>query len=337
MATPSVPQAVVIELMHGAFVALMLRAVAELEIADRLGEEPRTSAELAAATGTDAGALGRTLRALAACGVVRVGEDGRWSNTPVGDTLRAGATGSVRDYVLMLPHEGNLRAWSRFADVLRTGLPSFEIANGCDHWAYLERDPDLGAGFHRAMSCLTAPIAVAVTRACDPRRFRSILDIAGGQATLLASLLEHAPAARGALLETRGAIAAARATLEARGLAGRVELVAGDMFEALPPGHDAHVLKHVLHDWDDERAGQILRRSRAAIAPGGRVLVVDAVLAGGSEPNPAVFVDVHMMTVVGGRERTEPEWRALLHASGYRLDAIRSLPAAASVIEASPV
>ena len=336
------PAAVLLELAQGFMMAKALQVAATLGIADLVADGPRSVADLATATKTDERSLGRLLRALAGRGIFRSeldagGGDALYGNTAGSEPLRTDVPGSVRDYVTFVAHDGNLAAWTELDEVVRTGEPSFERVNGLVLWEYLAAHPDLELGFNRAMTTLSEMAIPQILAGCDFSRFGSVADIGGGEGRLLAAILESNPGMTGTLFDLPTAVDAATRYLASRGLADRTTVVDGDLFTSIPPGHDAYVLKHILHDWSDDRALDILRVCRRATGPGSRLVIVDAVMEPGDAPHPSKWLDLHMMVVLGGRERTPADFATLLDAAGFALVSATPLPGMAGVVEAEPV
>jgi DNA-binding HxlR family transcriptional regulator len=254
-----------IRLVHGAWVTHIAAAMAQLGLADRLADGPRSSAELARLTSTHQQTLPRLLRACASLGLLQEVEPGRFALTALGALLRSGQP-SLRDFALVHALPGQLRPFEHLAEALRTGRPTAEQALGVDPWTYYRQHPEEGALFARAMGNLSAGVAAEVVARYDASGCTCIVDVGGSQGVLLAGLLEQAPQARGVLFDLPEVTRGARDAITQRGLADRVELIAGDFFEAVPSGGDLYLLKSVLHDWDDERAQRILDNcSRAAV------------------------------------------------------------------------
>jgi hypothetical protein len=334
---PSPPAHVVLmQLAQGFMVAKALQTAAELGIADLVAPAPCTTEELAQATSTDAPSLLRLLRALASRDIFRQDESGRFENTPLSEALRSDAPMSARDYVIYAPHDGNVLAWTRLKSVVRTGEASFAAANGADVWGYFEQHPDVEERFNRAMTALSAGSNRLVVEAYDFSPFTTIVDVGGGQGALLAAILGQSPAARGILFDLPAAADGARRYLASQGLDSRTEVVTGSIFESIPPGCDAYILKNVLHDWSDEKAVLILERCRAAIPAHGKLIIADAVMTPGNDPHPSKWFDLHMMVALGGRERTEEEFRNLLARAGFTLTSAKPLPAPIGIVEAVP-
>jgi SAM-dependent methyltransferase len=331
-----VPSALpLLERIGGLEVTAGLCVAAELGIADRLAERPSTAAELANAAGVHPEALSRLLRALVAQGCFRLGRDGRYRNNRLSEGLRTGRPGSLRDFARYFGSAHNLSAWSAFAPALHDGKSAFERVHGMTTWEAFSGDPALGAVFSGAMAELTALEAPFLVDAYPFARHRSVCDIGGGQGTLLATILERDPKLSGCLVDGPLALASAKQRFEASGLSTRVQLLSADFFEALPAGHDLYLMKDVLHDWDDQRAGRILQNVRAAMPEGGRLLISEMLLEPGEARFPGTFADLQMMVVCSeGRQRSISEMEALLRAAGFRLSRVWRTARFSSWVEA---
>ena len=338
-ADPS-PALRLMELATGYFSARAVYVAAALGIPDLLAGGPRDAADLARESGTHAPALYRLLRALAAAGVLEHTAEDRFGLTSVGATLRADAAGSTRPGVMLFHHSMFWRSWEALLYSVQTGRPAFERVFGKPVFDYLAETPDAAAAYDGGMTGLNAALAPALAAAGEFARFDRIVDLAGGHGSLLAAILETAPRARGVLVDLPHVTEAARGALAACGLGDRTEVVTADLFESVPAGADAYVIKWILHDWSDERCGVILRRVRAAIRPDGRLLVIERILPERAASAPAtramMMADLLMLVHLDGRERTEPEFRALLDANGFRLERIVPTASPLSIIEAAP-
>lgn len=329
------PPAMLLQLLTGGWVAQTLCVLAELGVADELAGGPLGAAELAQRVGAHAGALHRLLRAAASVGVFRSEPDGRFALTPMAEHLRRSHPGSLHATAVMFGREHS-RAWCDLIGSARTGEIAFDRVYGKSWWAHLQEHPDSAAVFNRAMTDLSRQHHRALLAAYDFRPFRRIIDVGGGHGTLLSLVLGAAPAATGAVYDLPQVVAGAQATFEAAGLGARAEAIGGDFFSAVPPGADAYILSHIIHDWEEPKALAILRTIRAAIAPGGRLLLVETVIPEGDEPHLGKWLDLNMLAMVGGRERTAREYGELYRAAGFEL--VRVVPTAApiSLIEGRP-
>ncbi len=331
------PAAALARLAQGFWAARAVQVAAELGLADALRDRPRAPADVAAATGTHPDALRRLLRALAGLGVLASDAAGRYRLTPMGELLRGDAPGSLRDFVARLGEPEYWRAWGALDHSVATGRPAFEAVFGARLFDHLARHPEAAARFHAGMGGGSARAAAAVVAALgDLGRVGTAVDVGGGRGELLAALLRTRPGMRGVLLELPHVAAAAEAALAAAGLAGRCRVEAGDFFEAVPAGGDLYLMQRIVHDWDDAEALRLLRTVRAAMPAHARLALVEAVVPPGDAPSHAKLLDLNMLVLVGGRERTEDEYRALLAAAGLALRRVLPATPAASVIEAVP-
>ena len=333
------PQWQMARLMDGYLVTQMLHVAAALGVADALAERPQTSAELARVVGAEPGALHRVLRGLATEDVVTEDDDGRFALTPAGELLRDGVPGSLRGAVLARGELYHDAAGRMLAGVRGEGVP-YELANGAPFFDDLAEHPEREAAFQASMAGRSDQEVGDVVDAYDFGGIDRLVDVGGGAGNLLAAILRSAPGLTGVLFDRPGVAPAAEARMRGAGVADRCELVAGDFFASVPAGADAYVLSRVLHDWDDEDAGRILDRVRAAMGDGSRLLVVEAILPErAADLAPAIRMDVNMLMLFSqARERTESEFGELLARAGLRLRAVfptRS-PAGLSVLEAVP-
>lgn len=310
-----------LELLEGAWVTQALHVAARLRLAEALAGGPRTAAQLADARGAHPGALARLLRYLTVLGVLTE-HDGGYAVTPLGATLAVDHPRSMHDRAIA--YGGYLYgAWGRFEHAVTTGRPAFPEVYGCSAYEYLAGHPDDARRFDRQMRT-GAPAVDAVPKLHDLSRARTVIDVAGGDGTLLTAVLAAVPGARGVLVDTPHVVAAAGETLRAAGLPDRVALVGGDIFGALPAG-DVYLLSRILHNWDDERCLALLRGIADAAPDGAELLVVERMIGAVGDAQ-AIASDLHMLTVYGGRERTAGEYRELLAAAGFVAGAARDLP-----------
>jgi O-methyltransferase domain/Dimerisation domain len=321
------------QMAFGAMLTQALYVAAKLGVADILADGPRAVAELAAETGTHERSLYRLLRSLASNGVFREAGPKVFALTPLAELLRADAPGSMRSGVIFVGEEWHYRVWSNMEYSVRTGRPAWGQTHGAEVFEYFAANPAQAEIFNGAMTDMSVAAAPVVVEAYDFSGAGTLADIAGGHGYLLAQILKANPGVRGILFDVPPVVEGAAALLEREGVAGRVERVAGDFFASVPRA-DAYVMKHIIHDWDDERAVRILKNINAAMGPDGRVLIVETVVPEGNEPHYSKLLDLEMLTSPGGVERTAEEYAALLSEAGLRLTRIIPTRSPFSIIEA---
>jgi len=329
------PSQILFQLATGYILSAALQTAVKLDIASHLAAGPRAITELAAATATNVDALYRVLRALAMAGVFQEQDGRRFSNTPVSELLRGDRPG-LRDMALWITSPFHFRVYSNALDAVRTGAPAVEKAVGMPVFEYLAREHELSEIFNNAMTSFSAMVAPAALEVYDFTGIDTLVDVAGGHGGILMSILQKYPKMRGILMDVDHVIAGAHAKIAAMNLQDRCQTAAGDFFKAVPSGGDAYIMKHIIHDWDDERASVILANIRTALAgkPHGRVILLEAVIHPGNAPDLAKLMDLEMLMMPGGRERTAEQFRALFATSGFELKRIIPTRSPLSVIEA---
>lgn len=319
---------------------LLLRAlgiVAELRIADLVADGPRTMAELARATGAHEASLYRVLRMLGGHGVFAEDGQGRIALTPRADILRTDHPDSLRESFCLAWQDLQWATAAQLPDAVMRGDVAFERAFGQGFFDYLASHPEANAVFNRRMAAVSREENPSIADAYPFGDFARIVDIGGGRGGLLAAIMERHPDVNTVLFEQAGVLEDPE-DLAAAGLLGRVELIAGDFFDAVPPGADLYVMKRVLHDWEDARATQILANCRAAMRPGARIAVIDAVMKPGNAPDPNKHLDLMIMALTPGKERTAAEFESLFAGAGLRMTRIvaPAAPALLSIVEGEP-
>ena len=334
------PQLVLYQLATGHYLSNALQLAVKLGIAEHLADGPRHADDIAAATGTHAAALRRVLRLLVSVGVFAEREDGTFALTPIGESLRAGVPGSSRAMVMLFSGERIQDGWRDLEYCVRTGNPVFRKKGLADPFRDPARTPEDNANFDAAMADFTRLAAVAVAAAYDFAPLRTLVDVGGGNGALLIGILRAHANLRGIVFDQPPAAARARTCIAEAGLADRCTAVGGDFFAEVPAGGDAYVLKHVIHDWDDERATAILGNCRRAMGERGKLLIVEGVypprIDDSFAARGAAANDVNMLVNTGGRQRSEAEFRALYAAAGFALTRIVPTLAPVSVIEGVP-
>jgi hypothetical protein len=310
-------------LVDGYRVSSAISAAVSLGVPDHLGDGSRTSADLAGATGAHEPSLYRLLRALASAGVLTEDGDRRFALTELGQPLRTDHPDSLAGWAEFIARPYEWRAWAALGNSVRSGENAFASTHGMDVWTHRAQRPEEGAYFDRAMQSRLHLQAAALLDAYDFGRFRRIVDVGGGNGSLLAAILGRYEGVEGVLFDQPHVVAGAAAVLERAGAAGRCEIVAGSFFESVPAGGDAYVMSAIVHDWEDDDARRILETVRRAIPADGLLLVLERLVGGPNEDFETKFGDLTMFVIPGGRERTRDEFADLFSASGFRLrDAI---------------
>jgi DNA-binding transcriptional ArsR family regulator len=325
-----------LRLVDGFRVTQTIYAGVELEIPDLLAEGERTADDLADASGADPATLYRLLRALASLGIVHEGDERMFSLTDLGRPLRSDVPGSLRGWVRLQGRDYLWRSWGNLANAVREGQNSFRMVHGTDIWEWRAEHADESAIFDEAMRSMTIGANASILDAYDFGRFGTIVDVAGGNGTLIAAVLAAHPAARGILFDQEHVVSGAEPILRAAGVLDRCQIVAGSFFESVPDGADAYVLKWIIHDWEDEESVAILRTCRAAMGTDAVVLLIERDLGRPNEDPVAKLADLNMLVMPGGRERALDEYAALFDAADLRLVAAHPTTSGHLVIEAAP-
>jgi O-methyltransferase domain/Dimerisation domain len=322
-------------ILSGVRLSQAVSVAASLGIPDALADGPRNANDLAAALGTDPPTTYRLLRTLAAGGILHESEERVFSLTDLGAALRSDVAGSVREQAILFGKSYVLGAWGNLEHSIRTGENAFTALNGEDIWAWRARDPDEESAFNRAMASASAPVGPALAAADAFQGAATVADIGGGSGTLLAAVLSAHPGLNGVLFDQPSVVAQAAPILAAAGVDDRTELVGGSFFESVPTA-DVYLMKAILHDWPDAECLRILRTIRAASNPKSRLLVIERVLGGPNHDLAGKLMDLHMLVMPGGLERTLDEWRELFSAGGFELIDPRPLVQDWQVIEGRP-
>jgi len=315
-------------LISGFIVTQTVGTIVRLGIPQLVSERARSAAELAEASGADPDALRRGLRMLASKGVFAA-QGGVIVHTELSELLHPGVPGSLEGQARLFASL-HYETWGDSFETFRTGEPAFPRLHGRPLFDWFSDHPEEAETFNRAMAGGAAGRR-GVLFERDWSDVRTVVDVGGGTAATLTAVLAANAHLHGIVFDLEHAREDAERTIREAALADRCSFVAGSFFEAVPPGADAYVLSAILHDWDDERARAILRTCRAAAHRESRLILVEAILAEGDEPDWMKVLDLHMLVVLGGRERSEAEWGALLETGGFRLDAARN-----GLLEASP-
>ncbi len=320
-------------MITGYWISQAIYAAAKFSIADHLKYGPKSVDELAEATCTNAEALYRLLRALASNGIFAEGESRQFSLTPLAEPLQSDVPGSKRALALMSGDE-QFRAWAEIDYSIQTGRIAFEKVYGKPIFDYLGDNPDKARIFDAAMVGIHGRESNAILDAYDFSDIGVVADIGGGNGSQIITILEKHPNAKGILFDLPHVIERAKNLIESAGFSDRCELVADSFFDAVPEGADAYMMRHIIHDWDDEKSLTILRNCHQAMSSNSKLLIVESVIPPGNEPFGGKFLDLVMLLIPGGKERTEDEYRELLGKAGFELTQVVPTGTEISIMEA---
>jgi hypothetical protein len=322
------------QLITGKWISKAIAVVADLAIPDLLAAGPREVSDLAAQRGVGADGLYRLLRAVAAFGILVELPGRRFENSPASTLMRTEVAGSMRALVRWLGEESAWRAWAGLEYSVRTGRPAYDEILGQPLFEYFKAHPETGEIFNAAMVGFTKVTGPAVARAYDFSAFETLVDVGGGHGALMAAVVNQHPRVRGVVFDRPEVVAKAPALLSAEGVADRVRVEAGDFLASVPAGANGYIMKHIIHDWDDEHCVRILSNCRTAMAPGGTVLIVEQVVSDRAEAVFSKLSDLEMLVMTpGGRERTEAEFGALVASAGLRMTRIVPTETMVSIVE----
>ena len=329
------PQEQMLGLLTGHWISQMLFTVAKLGVPDALGTRALAPDAIAQRVGANAAYLGRVLRALASCGVFQEDARGRFKLTTLGKTLRSGP-GSVRDFALMIVAPYQYQSWEALLEAVQKGKTAFDLKHGLPNFDYLKAHPDDDRQFSASMAAISGTENEAVARAYPFARHTRLVDVGGAHGHLLATILRRNKKLRGVLYDQTQVVAGAAASgfVSAPGVRERCEVVGGSFFDSVPAGADAYLMKYIIHDWDDAKCVRILGHCRDAMAPGGRVLVVDRVIQPGNAPDWSKWLDIQMLVGPGGQERNQAEFAALFASAGLKLVRAHPTQGPLTVLEA---
>jgi hypothetical protein len=313
--------------------------VARLKIADLLAVRSQPISELAKATGVQEDGLYRVMRVLASVGVFREAGLRYFSLTPKAEPLRSDSPHSIRDLVVWMSDPFHFHTWSDMMHCVQTGQTAIQHLYGKQVFQFLGDDPEESAVFSAGMTGFCNMAVPAILEAYDFSGIGTLLDVAGGHGLVLTSILGKYPQMRGILFELEHVAEGAREQIRKLALAERCQVVTGDFFASVPAGCDAYLMQHIIHDWEDDKAVHILKNVRRALGTNanGRLLLLEGVITPGNQPDLAKFIDLEMLILTGGRERSEDEFGQLFERSGFRLNRVVHTRAPISVIEAIPI
>ncbi|MBN9118296.1 MAG: methyltransferase [Planctomycetes bacterium] len=336
-AEPLPPNMLLLQMVFGKAVTQAISVVARFRLADQMATGPKSAAELAQTAKLHPGHLYRILRALVSVGVLAGDAAGRFSLTPVGEFLRSDVPGSMRAVATYVCDPWSWKPWGDLAGCAKSGEPAFERAFGEGVFDYLGKHPDEAATFNEGMTGFSQHASATMLKAYDFAPFNTIVDVGGGHGAILCAILKVNTKARGVVFDAPPVVAGAADPIRAAGLADRCRAEGGDFFKSVPAGGDLYILKHIIHDWNDARATQILKCVRAAIPATGKLVLVELVVPPGFGPGFAPILDLEMMVICDGKERTEAEYRELLAGAGFELTRIVPTEGPHSLVEATPV
>jgi len=329
------PEAQLLQVATGCFASAAVYIAAKLSIPDLLAEGPKTVDELASATDTDADSLYRVMRGLASVGITAESEGRTFANTPMSETLRSDIPNSTRDLTIWMLEPAHWNVYGELMYSVKTGKTAWDKVYGEPVFnSFMGSMKDLGDIFNRAMTSYSMQTIPAILASYDFSNFGTIADIAGGYGHLLGAILKATPGANGVLFDLGPVLEGAPAMLESYRVKGRVEMLAGDFTASVPVTADCYMLKHIIHDWYDDKCQKILGNIRDVMPDDAKVLIIDAIVPGLNEPHFSKILDLEMLMLPGGKERTETEFATLLTNSGFKLTRAIPTMSPVSIVEA---
>lgn len=313
---PSEPATQMMQMITGYWITQLVHGAAASSLADHLRRGPMTAEAMARAENLEPSAAFRFLRACAAIGLVKTNREGEFTSTALLDTLRSDNPHSLRGLAIALAAPGHWLPWGRVPDVLRTGKSQAVEAIGDTIFDYYAKTPDEEKAFSEAMSGMTAAVSAEVVRLLDTANVRHVVDIGGAEGALLFALLKAHPALSGTVFDVPTVANRFGQVAKSAGLADRATSVGGDFFNGVPEA-DLYLMKYILHDWNDDECLTILKNCRRSLRPGGRIAIIELVLGEVGEPGPAPLMDINMLVMASGRERTFAEYESLLTTAGF--------------------
>jgi predicted transcriptional regulator len=333
------PQEIVIRSGLAYIISAALGVAVKLRLPDLIGEGEQEVTALAKRSNSDPDAVYRILRALEMAGLVTESSNRSFVLTDAGQLLRVGTPGSMHGLIEWLTDPMHLELYSHLRRSVETGATTFDQVHGEPFFKWVSKPENTVQArvFNDAMTSFSEVCTPAFLDAYDFSQFQTLIDIAGGHGAILRAILRQNPQMRGVLAEMAEVLPQSRSAIEADGLADRCKAVACDFFTAIPEGGDGYFMKHIIHDWNDDKAGTILKNIRKVIPSSGKLILAEAVIPSGDQPHPGKLIDLEMLVFVGGKERSEDEFRTLLAASGFEVTQIIDNHSPLSLIEALPV
>jgi hypothetical protein len=329
------PKQKLLQMLMAYWTSQAIHVVAKLGIADLVKDGPKSADDLAKATKTHARSLYRVLRALASVGIFAEDERGRFGLTDMARCL-LDEHGSQRAVAIMMGEE-HYASWAHLMYSVQTGKPAFDHVFGKPIFDYLSEHSEQAKIFDAAMTGFHGEETPTMIDAYDFGRFKTVVDVGGGNGTVLSAILRKHPGVNGILFDLEGVVGRAKENLAKAGLANRCQTIAGSFFKSICPGGDAYVMRHIIHDWTDEQCRTILGNIRKVIPSAGKLLVIEMVIPPGNDANVGKLLDLNMLVMPGGQERTEAEYRKLYESAGFKLERIVPTKTQVSVIEGKPV
>jgi len=330
------PDAIMMQLLFAPIMQQCITIATKLKIADLVAEHPQAIGDIAAKTNTNADALYRMMRLLSSAGIF-IKKDNKFELTPLAALLRSDVPDSLYSFALLMGEDWIWRNWGELMYSIETGKIAHDKVHGMSSFEFFTSNTKAGTVFNNAMTNLSKGVVIPIVEAYNFSGVDKVADIAGGHGMLLAGILKANPKASGILFDLPSVIDGAIPLLKEEGILERVELVPGDFFQSIPKGADIFLMKHIIHDWDDNSSIKILKNIRSAMNDGGKVLIIEMVVPEGNEPSPSKIMDILMMIMEGGKERTEEEYRTLLKAADLKLTRIIPTKSPYSLVEAEPM
>lgn len=327
------PPVQLMQMLFGFAASRAIGFTAEMGIADLLKDAPKTADELSQQTKMHPRSLYRVMRACASVGVFTEDSENRFSLTPLAEPLLSDAPGSLRAFATMITTDWQFETWAHLPYSVQTGKPAFDKVHGMSSFDYFWSHDKAGKVFNDAMTSNSAFSCAAVIDAYDFSTISTLVDVGGGHGLLLASILKKYPKMKGILFEMPAIANEAKALIDSYGVADRCERMGGDFFKSVAAVGDACIMKHIIHDWNDEQCITILKNCRNAMQAGAKVLVVEMVIPEGNEPSIGKFLDLQMLLYLTGCERTEAEYKLLFDKAGFELTRIVPTMSPFSIIE----
>lgn len=333
---PPTPVEIMLQMMSGFWVSRGLWVAAKLGIADLLQDGEKSVEELAAATETHPNSLFRVLRMLATVGVFEQKGEDRFAQTPLSETLVSDSPFSLKAGVIAEMGEVHYDSWGNIMHSVKTGEIAFDHKFGMNVWQYFETDPEKAQNFNKYMVSSSAAVSQPIVEAYDFNASQKIIDVGGGLGSMISAILQANPNLSGVLFDAPSVIEKAKDYLAQTGVADRCETIGGDFFEAVPTGGDLYYMRWIIHDWDDDLSITILKNIRQVIPENGKLLLLEAVVPDDNNPHFSKFMDLIMLTMTGGCERTAQQYETLLEKGGFRVTKVIPTNSFMSIVEAVP-